>query len=384
MVEKIIEYSLEDIKGFQLFLNNNVIPKIKKKPKTFLSIAKQPHYENVISNMYAFYFNRNEEHHLNDLFIKSFLRIINEKLSGLSLEKEINFITDFNVDREYPSNNGRLDILLSTDEEVIYVENKVYHTLNNDLDDYWNIEKYKEIPVKRRIGIVLSLNIVSDIKHDQFINITHIEFLNIVMENIGAYLLESNSKYVVFLKDLYQNIINLSKSFMNKQDLDFYLNNQMEIDKIAKFKFAVREHIFNELDKAGNSLDYLNLYIPRVNSVNEKRLRYYVCKSNSSLMITVVVDKLMTRERKMYIAVELQGKGLNNRANIKIDSFTKEETAILCNDFRSGTKDWAHFAIKEYYLTNNDIENLSNFILKKLEEDHLLPIFDKLKILLEK
>ena len=57
------------LEQLQTFLNQNEIPRIKRKPKTFLGIAKQPHYENVLSNVYAFYFNI-EENHLFRIFNK--------------------------------------------------------------------------------------------------------------------------------------------------------------------------------------------------------------------------------------------------------------------------------------------------------------------------
>ncbi len=45
-----------NIKALQTFLDQASIPSVKQQPKTFLEIARQPHYENVISNIYAFYF----------------------------------------------------------------------------------------------------------------------------------------------------------------------------------------------------------------------------------------------------------------------------------------------------------------------------------------
>jgi hypothetical protein len=57
----------KEFEQLQTFLNQNEIPKIKGKQKTFLGIAKQPHYENVISNIYAFYFNVNEVHKFKSL-----------------------------------------------------------------------------------------------------------------------------------------------------------------------------------------------------------------------------------------------------------------------------------------------------------------------------
>ena len=60
-----------DYNNLQEFLNKNTIPIIQSSPKTFLEIARQPHYENVITNIYAFYFDINEEHGFGNLFVKS-------------------------------------------------------------------------------------------------------------------------------------------------------------------------------------------------------------------------------------------------------------------------------------------------------------------------
>ena len=53
-----------DKKAINDFLQSVTIPKAKRKPKTFLGIAKQPHYEVVLSNLYAFYFRPHEVHKL--------------------------------------------------------------------------------------------------------------------------------------------------------------------------------------------------------------------------------------------------------------------------------------------------------------------------------
>lgn len=65
----------------QRFLNENDIPIIKSKPKTFLGIAKQPHYEDVLTNWYAFYFDDSEEHGLKGLFIESLMELLLEQIN---------------------------------------------------------------------------------------------------------------------------------------------------------------------------------------------------------------------------------------------------------------------------------------------------------------
>ena len=47
--------------------------------------------------------------------------------------------TNFTIMTEYGTKNQkRIDILLQNVEQAIIIENKVYHTLDNDLDEYYN------------------------------------------------------------------------------------------------------------------------------------------------------------------------------------------------------------------------------------------------------
>jgi len=129
-----------NIQVLEDFLDHNVIPKIKRRPKTFLGIAKQPHYENVMSNIYAFYFKVEEVHGMHDLFITSLLEIINE--SKLGSIKKVNEISDFEVETEVSTKKGgRIDLLLSSQNHAIIIENKVLHNLKNDLEDYLTSDK---------------------------------------------------------------------------------------------------------------------------------------------------------------------------------------------------------------------------------------------------
>lgn len=371
-----------DLKLLQEFLDNHSIPKIKRNPKTFLGIAKQPHYENVLSNIYAFYFNPNEEHKLKDLFISSLQKLIIDE----NASKKINIGNDFDIETEYyTKDKGRIDLLIHNDKQAIIIENKVYHHLNNNLKDYWDTVKDFGKEDESMIGIVLSLKVESNIKHSQFINITHLEFLKKVMESIGKYLLNAEDKYIVFLKDLYQNILNLSKSFMEKDDLDFYYKNQEELNEIVKLKFAVRDHIVNEVEKACNMSNLeLKFLIPR-NNYNSKRLCYYVSKKHKDLMFTIIYEDLLTTKRELHIIVELTGDALNNRNQYKKISFDKDKSKFINKDkFYEDTEDnWAHFASNIYELNNENIEKLSDFISGKIEDDGFSHIFSKIETFLE-
>ena len=365
-----------NLRDLEDFLDHNVIPKIKKRPKTFLGIAKQPHYENVMSNIYAFYFNVDEVHGMQDLFINSLLEIINE--SKLRDQKKVAAISDFEVSTEVSTKkNGRIDILLSSEDHAIIIENKVYHTLNNNLEDYWNSIKVTDNNEDNKIGIVLSLNKLS-VNHRQFINITHLELLKRVIQNLGSYVMDAKEKYVVFLKDFYQNSINLSKSEMDSKELKFYFDNQPKIIEAKDFHFAVRTHIVNQVEQVVGLVDE-NLQLQSSKGEGNKRLRYYLSPKNKSLMITVFFEKLLTPEKRLILIVELKDELLKNKEQYHKIAFTPEEEIINIPAFYSdGNSKWCHFAVVSYILNENEVSNLSQFIVEKLEKDQLLSVYRKL------
>jgi len=359
------------------FLAHAQIPKIQKRPKTFLGIAKQPHYENVLSNIYAFYFDINEVHGFKDLFISSLLELI--RANGVE-EKGVSFegFCDYNCDTEYTTKKGgRIDLLLKNDSQAILIENKIYHHLNNDLNDYWDTIKLGD---DSKIGIILSLHRIPKIHHTGFLNITHLDLINTIMKNVGDYLLNANPTYLVFLKDLYQNTINMSTKTMQQKDIDFYKEHRDEIHNVARFLNRFKDHVKKEAEIACDILNGDDPFL-KLGGKGGNRLRYYTSTKVHNLMFTIGFDNLYRDERKnIWIVVELNGKILKERELLKQIQFSEEEQKIMNKNFYFETRTgWAHFAATFYQLEKIDFENLSEFIAEKIREDHLLSIFRKLE-----
>lgn len=375
-----------NLQELQDFLDQHEIPKSKKRPKTFLGIAKQPHYENVLSNMYAFFFRMKEVHGFKDLFIKSLLQLINE--SKLSKEKQsLQNFNSFSAVTEYSTDNGgRIDLLLINDDQAIIIENKVYHDIKrNDLDDYWNSTKI-DSDDSNKLGIILSLNPVAESEYSkfehksQYLNVTHLEFLNRVQKNLGAYLLDANHKYQIFLTDLIQNVINMSTTILKPEEINFYFDNQEKINATANFKFNVRKHIKSEVEKANTMLGDFIFEKPRSGSFNDHRARYFVSPRHKNLMIVIVFADLLdeSKKRQIHIAVELKGDLLRDREQYRSIEFTEKEKEIVFGEHFKTTKlNWSHFAVRHYILESKDITNLASFIVGKIESEELLSIFQK-------
>lgn len=165
---------------------------------------------------------------------------------------------------------------------------------------------------------------------------------------------------------------------MEEKDLEFYFKNQQKINQIAKFKFSVRDHIANEVEKVcDTSNDGFKLYKSKGNL--NKRLRYFLSPQNNELMITIVYDGLLTADKNMHIMVELKGATLKNKSQYNTIDFSSEEKEILVEGFENNPNNsWAHFAAVPYILEEHEILNLSGFIHEKLEDDNLLSVYRKL------
>jgi hypothetical protein len=362
------------------FLKITNIPKIKRKPKTFLGIAKQPHYENVLSNIYAFYFNVDEEHGFKDLFLSTLKIIISEKIDGKNFD---GFEDPFIETESRTKKDGRIDLLLQNKTSAIIIENKVYHHLNNDLDDYW--ESIQIPSDKNKVGIILSLNTVNKSQYkqwesaDHYINITHLEFMERVMNNLDSYKQEASSKFIVFLEDFYQNIKNLSQSIMNDKNLKFYLEHRTPIHKAATLKYRFKEHVKNEVVRANLLLD---IDLELNNSKQKEKLVYYVSKKNPDLMLTLVFEQLFEAKNQLQLFVELTNEGKkivqNNLALVK--GFK----SLKLNSFNTTKTNWGHYAYENLKMEQLELLDLSSSIANRINNSPLLEIFKILEEALPK
>lgn len=367
-----------DLESLQLFLNENSIPEIKSKPKTFLGIARQPHYENVMSNIYAFFFDVDEDHGFGDLFISSFLQLINIKVGPG--KKTFTMSNGFTPRLEYGTKKGgRIDLLLQGGDEAVIIENKVYHTLNNDLEDYWDtILSENKYTGENMRGIVLSMYPISNINHPEFVNITHLDFLQAVMNNLESNQMKANEKYIVFLNDFYQNTLNLSNAYMDKKNIGFYLDHMSQINQAVILKQEIKEFAVNKIEAAGHALEGVDMRPPR--DGDKERLRWYCSKHYENLAITVSFEELMTKG-KLSMHVEMWHELKENRERYKKIVFTeKDEKALLESDFYTTKNQWYHFA-------STFIENISEdqfwdldiTIQNKLNDSKLLNVFRKVE-----
>jgi hypothetical protein len=220
------------------------MPSFTKDSKdTFLEISGYPNYENVISNLYAFFLQLDGPHGFKDLFLIS--------LNQCIPSKDFSMI-NYTVQREYlTKNGGKIDLIIQENSndlhkvtKSIFIENKLYHFLNNDLEDY-----YDSLGLNRdKTGIVLTItkdNSVPSI----FFNITHREWINSIKKNLNNYWGEADDKYKPLLKDFIEHIDTFYKT-TSMELIDFLFTNGKKIDQVNEIENQGLDYLAEELAKS--------------------------------------------------------------------------------------------------------------------------------------
>ncbi|MCB9233370.1 MAG: PD-(D/E)XK nuclease family protein [Bacteroidia bacterium] len=210
---------------------------------TLQEISGYPHYENVASNILAFFLDSEAGHKLGSLLAEAVLSCLpGEFQEAPSYSGE--------VEREASTDkNQRLDIVFRTDKYLIGIENKIFHWVANDLQHY---RDYFKGTIKGEqvewLGIVLSPKPLSGNDAQKAIDagfhtITYEELGKKVYSLIGAKLSQANLKYTTYLTDLFQSIENLSLNTMNQQMIEFFATHKEALNTLFEEKARLDKEI---------------------------------------------------------------------------------------------------------------------------------------------
>jgi PD-(D/E)XK nuclease superfamily len=222
-------------------------PEVTERRPTFFSIAGFPHYENVMSNVYQFFFRTDSPHGMGSLCLDALLDVIRSKRPDLSRRKE--FLTSVYALREVSVNSGqRLDILLhngpdETDWQeatfALLIENKVYHWLANDLDNYWNSISSDTLGDQNKIAVVMGLH--PETLPSPWVYVSHLQWAKAIEARLGVVLYKAEPRYTTLLLELIENIrtmTNADESF--KELLGFFQQNRTALSRAE----TIRNDVF--------------------------------------------------------------------------------------------------------------------------------------------
>lgn len=329
------------------------IPESQKQPIGFLEIIKKQYHENINSSIYAHFINC-EEKAVSELFMDALTDLIEEKTKRL-----------FSLGAPYATcevitQNGRIDIVIQDrlSEQVILIENKIFHHLHNDLMDYWNHFNCSE---EHKIGILLTPypHKVPDVNKETFINITHVEWIQKVKEKGIPFNL--SNKYTIYITDFVNTIDQFSTNYAMDEQAKFYFEHAQKILKIQETAAAATTFLNNQFEllasklnwtSHGNSTDWRNFWD------EQNKIHSY---------ITVITSNLMRGQKHLQIVLELWDE--DKARYQEIEKLLSGHPKYIQNITRESKGRYMHFIVRDYHLSDQELANLANFIYEKIMDD---------------
>ena len=204
--------------------------------KSIFDVAGYPHYENVCSNILAFYLDPSNEHGLGNLFLTALMELFGEgnpDPDSILINREVT-----------TKNGGRLDLLIETETQMIGIENKIRHVLNNDLADYSrSLEAWAKPNQLEVVKILLSIK--KEKVSSGFKLIKYEQLWEKIREYMGKHITTSSQKWLLYLADFMSTIDNLMGDDMEFNKIDqFFIENEDRIRSLIsdRNKFLTKLH----------------------------------------------------------------------------------------------------------------------------------------------
>jgi hypothetical protein len=206
------------------------LPSAVSRPPTFMEVAGYPHYENVCSNILAFFFDPNNPHGFGSLLLEALAEAasINSSTDGayanVSVEREVS--TDA---------RNRIDILIESDTFHIGIENKIFHPATNPFADYAAFIEHHNVNDKTICKFLLTLEPSNAGMEYGFLNLTYPQFIDAIRQRIGRGAAYADTRYLVLLLDFlntFENILN--GTHMELQFVEFLAKSNDDVVALLK------------------------------------------------------------------------------------------------------------------------------------------------------
>lgn len=213
----LVESEASHLENFKELLDDfQALPSRVERPRTFMEIAGYPHYENVCSNILAFFMDPEETHGLGSLVLDALMSVGNNDEAYEVVDGNVS------VEREVNTDKGRIDILITSDDYAILIENKIHAGANNPFDDYSTYldhiangrEKHK---------FLLTLYPTNAGSNWDFTNLTHEKFVEQIRSMLGHYVPSADTRHLTIFLDYLNTLENFQRGSRMDQKLVKFL-----------------------------------------------------------------------------------------------------------------------------------------------------------------
>ena len=232
------------------------LPDRVERPPTFMEIAGYPHYENVCSNILAFFMDPEEPHGLGTLVLDALMYF------GDNAEADEVMGGNVSVDREVNTEKGRIDILITSDDHAILLENKIHASVGNPFDDY-SAYLDRIAGGREKHKFILTLNPTNEGNDWDFENLTHKEFVERIRSLLGHHVSGADTRYLTMFLDFLITLENFQRgSRMNQDFVKLLADRGSDIQSLFSDMKSFRADMRSkgeELNSLVNTDDYPNV-----------------------------------------------------------------------------------------------------------------------------
>jgi len=189
------------------------LPGRVERPRTFMEIAGYPHYENVCSNILAFFMDPVESHGLGTLVLDALAS------AGGIVTADEGVGGNVSVEREVSTDAGnRIDIFVESDDRAILIENKIYASANNPFGDYTAYLNRRTLEGRAKHKLLLTLYPTNEGSSWHFTNLTYTEFVGEIRSLLGHHIVGADTRYLTMFLDFLNTLENLQKGTRMDQE----------------------------------------------------------------------------------------------------------------------------------------------------------------------
>lgn len=317
---------------------------IETREPTIFDIGARGHFENPMTEVLSFFCDSSGVHEMENLVASCFVNILrnHDKYKALPLPQ-----ADVKAQREVSTkNNKRIDLLLTSDQWVIAIENKINHIQVNPFQEY---EEYvnalttlnksdDEIDAngKKPVFVILSPDgkVDNPLKNTNWCGISFKQLSEELKSGLQKHFMSSSfNKWALVLKDFILHMENLVED--NKYGLaheNFALNN---INSIATAWNLLKDTLLSVYPKALSLLEQRNLYSESL--VPQKNTWF-------GLPATILENKISNNRAVLFASQEpIDNAPRNSGKYIYIQIHVKHKDKLIPLDEVSpgfGTKDY--------------------------------------------
>ena len=227
------------------------LPSRVERPQTFMEIAGYPHYENVCSNLLAFFMDPAEPHELGTLVLDALVSASNITAA----DEEVN--SNISVEREVSTNAGnRIDILIESDTQAILVENKIYANVNNPFDDYAGFLDNRISDGRAKHKLLLTVFPTNAGSEWEFVNLTYGDLIYQIRAMLGHHVSDADTRHLTMFLDFLNTLENLRKgSRMDSQFVDLLAERHEDAENFLVEIETFRKDLRKKVRELRNLID---------------------------------------------------------------------------------------------------------------------------------